>query len=105
MAAILDSTRETGGEIMSRPVIRGRTDCGALRDAGPADGLVAAPDYPLRRFPEGPRQAGGRPARLAAKTIGGLDDVEYVGGALWAGLTHLEPRETRTSRSASSRTG
>jgi hypothetical protein len=40
--AVLDSVRETGGEMVSRPVIRGRTDCGTLQDAGPADGLVAA---------------------------------------------------------------
>ncbi|HUZ53111.1 MAG TPA: hypothetical protein VMU94_11360 [Streptosporangiaceae bacterium] len=40
--AVLEWVRQTGAEIIRRPVIRGRDDCGALDDAGPVDGLVAA---------------------------------------------------------------
>ena len=66
---------------------------------------------PLRRFPKARGELEARlPAwRDAAKAIGGLgaalDDAECVGGVLWTGLTHRGPRETRTSRGASSWTG
>jgi hypothetical protein len=52
------------------------------------------PEYLLRRYPKARAELEARLPRWreAAKAIGelgvGLDDDEYVGGALWYGLTH-----------------
>jgi hypothetical protein len=40
--AVNDAVEQTGGQLVPRPVIRGRADLGTVRHAGPADGLVAA---------------------------------------------------------------
>jgi hypothetical protein len=52
------------------------------------------PDYPLRRFPKARGEleallpAWRDVARAIGKLSASLDDVEYVGGVLWTGLTH-----------------
>src|SRR5882724_5270717 len=40
--AVSDAVTQTGGQLVRRPVIRGRADCGMVDHAAPADGLVAA---------------------------------------------------------------
>jgi hypothetical protein len=40
--AVTGMVTEGGGQLVPRPVFRGREDLGTVRDAGPADGLAAA---------------------------------------------------------------
>jgi hypothetical protein len=75
---INDAVTQTGGQLVDRPVIRGRTDCGSLRDAGPDDGLVAARAMEiqarkkLRDYIRDCREAG-----MGWKRIGELLNLEH----------------------------